>query len=194
MTEQERNDLVAGIIPWAFVCFRRHAPDLFRQMETDEIKQELWQFFLDRFHKYDPDRGKPTTWAFQYVRQFISNQRQWRKRKMRSGVTFGVDCDYLRQFPCREQSVPDFDAEELDQLQKAMSTLAPRDRDVLTLSLSGQPMRVIAEKYGLTKGRIGQIRDRAIVMVGEKLGVEVDFRRGSPHAEANGRQRRLLLK
>lgn len=181
MTEQERNELVQSVMGWGVKCFQKFAPVMFRRMGMDEVNQEVWLHLARHAHKYDPSRGKPTTWAFQRVRHLVSmlDARQNAKKRfcvmladdLKSGINKN---SLLLQIPEKSREL-DYGEDEIEQVRAAIDSLNPRIQEVLKLTLDGYTLEEIGRRFNLSRERVRQLRVRATARVCEKLQIEIDF-------------------
>jgi len=186
MTDQERNDLVQGVMAWAVKCFQKFAPGMFKHLGIDEVNQECFLHLMTHAHKYDPKKGKPTTWTYFRIRQLTSHlSRKQRSNPLRKtpvtiyqseliGVSDGFFEDAVADDLVASEP-PEFGFDEMGELRDALATLNQRYRDVLLLSFLGWKLSEIGDKFGVSRERIRQIRDKAVVSVAARLGVKLDW-------------------
>lgn len=181
MTIEERNEFVAGIIPWAIKYCHRLNPRFCRVMGED-LKGELWLWFLERAHRHDPTKGKPSTWASMWVMAFISTKSRV-FTSVRGGNTVTVRLGEVteRTLPAPERSESASDWMFPGSLDRAVRTLPPLQRRTVRDRLKGATLQKIADKEGVTRESIRIRLNAAVVNLRECFPKTV-----SPEGAARG--------
>lgn len=172
MTPEERNELIAGVMPWAITCFQKFAPHLFASMGKDEVRNEIWLHLINNAEKYDPARGKPTTWAFYYTHALTTalNRRSWIRGG--KGAIFTAEDEALALIPeSVDSEAIDFD--RFDALNAALKTVDRRRREILLMCLNGSTLQEVGDRLFITRERVRQLRNQAVVAVAKKMGVNL---------------------
>lgn len=182
MTEHERNELIASVMGWGVKCFQKFDPIMFRKMGIEEVNQEVWLHLACHAHKYDPSRGKPTTWAFLRVRHLVSMLQRRQNAKKRFCVMLaddaerGVDKNSLLLMMPEKSRELYYGEDEIEQVRAAMNSLAPRNLEVLKMTLDGYTLEEIGGRLNISRERVRQLRLKATARVCEKLRIEVNFK------------------
>lgn len=167
MTSQERNEFVAGIIPWAIKYCHRLNPRFCRVMGED-LKGELWLWFLERAHRHDATKGKPSTWASMWVMAFISTKSRV-FTSVRGGnqvtVRMGEVTERTLSAPERPESVCDWMFPGT--LDKAIRRLPTIQRRTIRRRIAGQTLREIAKADGVSRESVRLRIDAAVVNLRE---------------------------
>lgn len=166
MTSEDRNQFVESIIPWALRFCQQRSPGFCRAM-GDELKTELWIWFLERAGRYDPEKGAATTWASFWVLAFIS--RKCRSRMNRIQFAHASEIVFNR-LAGREQT-DGGDCLLSSRLQSAINLLPPRQQFVIRRKLEGATLTDIAKEEGSNRPAVEQRFKQAVKSLRLRFGV-----------------------
>lgn len=149
-------------------------------MEDEDAVHELVIWVLKKHPKYDPERGKPTTFLNAVVRSFFSFEQQKRNTKMRTGLTrvdlsrVGPEAGSIDALVADERA-PDPAADAADAVDRAALEVAtdaalgaiPANRAQLVRELFGigrecVTVRDVAAREGVTAHSILERRNTAL--------------------------------
>ena len=178
MTDQERNDLVQSVIPWAVIFARRIGRNFLRRVSNDELTSDLWLCLIRRSGTYDPSRGKPTTWASWQVRHYLSHKQQKFSRQR----CFILSHRYLSKSHLEEIGFePDEELEMRDQIEemrKLFRFLPVKSRQVCKLLCDGVAPTCIAAQMGLSRQRVFQLIHDSIDALRGRIGIPSNTPKG----------------
>lgn len=140
------------------------------QTLAEELSSKTWQKVFDKFHSYDPQKGRPEQWLFTIARNEINMYfRLYYVRKV-----FSLS-DYETELasPMPEISEELEHKEQREALLNAMSALKQGQRDLLALKFySGLNNREIAKLTKLSESNVGTILNRSIEKLRSLLEVK----------------------
>ena len=96
------------------------------------------------------------------VRDALSPKASWRQgHQVMSLPPSGAGCDGWKQLvtACRKASIPDLAAFRID-FGRWLRTLGKRDRKIISALVSGERAYQVAGRFGITQGRVSQLRRR----------------------------------
>ena len=149
------HELLAGVDGWLRTLAGRYARR--HGLDADDVYQAAALRVLSAAGRYDPAKGRPTTWAAWQILHAASCLLRERERFGRAALR---PPEILAAVPTR--AVAD-DPPYLDHLARALECLTERQRQVLELRHADRhTLAEVGEKFGFTRERARQIEKRAV--------------------------------
>ena len=155
--------------------FDRYYPRLYRyvryrvdsRQEAEDLTALAFERALTHQASYDPNKGAFSTWLFRIARNAIINH-QARQRR-RGGTVALEEIEYLpAEAPSPEGQV--IHKETLQSLLQHLSTLSPRDQDIIALKFAGRlTNREIADTMNLNEKTVSVILLRALRKLRQRI-------------------------
>jgi DNA-directed RNA polymerase specialized sigma24 family protein len=167
-----RDALLAGLRGWLYeLSFRFHQTAAVSQAEFyGELVYDVLRFA----HRYDPSRGRATTWAFQVARHTRTRLAQAAAKRDLAGrltVSLGESEHPDEVVPGREEPEP-LDvaaaAEEMHHVRAAVAALPRTQREVVSkwVGLGGRPPATVtqlARELGMGREKTLALLDKALL-------------------------------
>lgn len=158
-----RSTVAAGLSEEAFVHLYQH--ELGRilnyvrlrlgQNEAEDVTADIFARAWSRRHDYDPQRGQPEAWLWAIARNATRDYlRQRRPAPVALSPNAAVCPDPMAEIARQE---------EWAQMERALSTLAAQDREIIALRFGARlTNRAIATLLGMEEANVAQRLRRAL--------------------------------
>ncbi|WP_298629527.1 RNA polymerase sigma factor [uncultured Thermus sp.] len=164
--EEALEALYNALAPWVFALIRRilNNPEIAKEVLQDtflRVYQQAW--------RYDPMRGKPTTFVFAIARNLaLTRLREEGRQPLKDLNLDPHDPEGDRETAWEVQPQ---DREDKVRLTQALEGLSPPERVLLEEAFYlGLTHRELAERHGLPLGTVKARIRRALLKLKEKLG------------------------
>jgi RNA polymerase sigma factor (sigma-70 family) len=160
LTADERKALVCQWLPycWVLACKAYWGP-LAKQLEVADLFQAGVIGLMRATEKYEPGRGAFSTYAHWWIRSGIG--RALGRRLTRPTVSLPDDFDITR---ADDDDEPDILGAE--KIEPALAHLPARQQEMIRrlFGFKGkkETLGQVGEAFGVSKARIGQLRDRSL--------------------------------
>jgi len=164
-------ELLFAVNPWLWKLAHRAARRC-PALNVEDLHGEMCVLVLRYASKFDPARGKLTTWAFQVNRTTVDRACKAAAKHARFVAT---DVDYLATIPARVQPAAP-DADEVAALRLHLHAIPSHERDVVVsrFGLGGrtpESLAVIARRRGCSRERVRQIERAALDRLRIRLAI-----------------------
>jgi len=153
-----------------------------KENDREDAVQYVMTVLCEKFYKFDASRKhRYITYANFWVRQAMQQYRLKRKlipfrdksKKIVSMEPANQEEEhYFQEFICTSDFSPVSqieDDEDLAELDRVLTMLSPKHRDILIRRSQGEKLQVIADSLGLSRERIRQIEKAAVQRLKESF-------------------------
>lgn len=170
---EAREKLVQSQIPWMLNCVKRYKPP---GMDREELEAEAMRCLVIAVDRFDPAKGRLTTFARWYARKAVQTVAIAIRRASPPGDRVSPDTlesPEDRQYTMEAEAAAACEARILEVIEKRFG---PRDCHLCWLRLRGLTYLAISKELGITKSRVGQIWPRLRGFLGNLLDEDGEVR------------------
>lgn len=187
----ERNQMILEFLPDAVnFAYSRRRPFIVRTFDSrEEFSNAFFAHVLRHFTVYNPERGKFKTWLIWQIRGFLSLYSRKVAGQIRSfGLISNIDYDHLTRQVDPRSTDNGIRKELVERFTGSLSNIDQRSRGMLLMRFGGYTLQEVGERFGVSRERVRQLTDDAILKIRESCGVSI------PDHRAKGAIKRRELK
>lgn len=160
---EAQRRLVTSILPWIVVVARRYAR---RQQDLDELVAEGNYYVCAKLHRFDPAKGRLTTW----VDKILCRHYYRLRRSSQPLSAIEMEAHSQRLSYTVDQVDELHRAERVAEVRRAIASLRNRrDRTVIERRMQEHTFVAIGADLNVTKERVRQLETRARGRIREML-------------------------
>lgn len=172
----DRNRIVAEILPRCVSWVHKHFGKKRAELSGDgDLEGRIAYQLLRMFPSFDPSRGSVFTWAIWQIRSMFAKENQrFRTRERFISRLHRYEPQALQNVAVQRNRHSVAVTDELEAYRKTLTKLDERRRLIVLRYESGYTLEEISEVVCVSKERVRQLLDSAIMRIRKELGLQVD--------------------